>query len=801
MASSKLYSLFNHWFDQTLGRAYGGGSNSNLGNSNKLYKQIKDLKDHFDNLTNGIITTKNRLNDITSEMTKLRNAGDTTSERYKRLRSIRNKLEEQQKEQSKKYDSEFKERLKQNHITREKFEELEQNLINSSNAADFHQLVYTRKIKESHGKILSELGVDIERFGFELLEVAGVISGAIKQVLDANEKLIKGLLRSGSALNAGNLGFDRYGNSLKGGKSIANVAASNFVQVDSILQSLAGLAQGNVAGLRDTLNADNLTEFAVQQAKLSSLYGIGEETLKSLTQTSTYFYGNSLKGLNDTLMSGAATAQNAGMSLKNYFDTMAALSAKVGDIYFAKGMDTIKDLSLLLNKFDLSADGFTKYFEGLDTFQGLMEKQAKLSSFGMYGFSAAQGKMFGEANTGEYDESSMRNIYGSLISDLSRIGGLGEGGTINAKGTKTLKRIDLSQDQIKSLQAVIHSLQYSGMSLEEFTGAVKASSEKIFDYNMAQDKATTLTEKFTALWGQVKTAFLDPLATILGPALSLTFNVLAIAVKTFSFVLSPLTGLFKVLGDGIEIVSNALFALTNWISDGVGSASTFWKITLDVLKAASLGFLIYFMRTKGVFTNLFNHIKEFSVTIWELISSLPKSFGGVGGSSGTPGKKGIGIVGGLVAAALVGGIGDDIGQNNTTKGSKANKIWNQNPLSSTLGFAAAGAEIGSFGGPVGTLVGGVGGAILGLLKVWFGYTQDKDQEEANKNLNIKPFKMEYNDFKQIKSIMTNRELHVNQEAENRTKAVQQMAKPVINVNIHPTQDSLISKGKVKARIN
>ena len=645
--------------------------------------------------------------------------------------------------------------------------------------------------KKLGGSLLSAKGL--------MLDFAIMFEQAIEQVIESNKLLINSLVKSGSALRPNQVGFNYAGNSLDGTKGLLNTAAANYITPDQLLQALQAFSKGNVAGSRDLLkNSAALKEFAIQQGQLIGIYGVGADAIEKITRTSTMYYGESIKNLNSEFEKSTQTIRAAGLSLKEYYTNLADLSGRAGERYFAGGTTGLNDLATTVTKLGTSTDTVLSFFDKFNDLSDVYEQQAKNAALGLKNYSRLSGQLFSAKFTGNY-QAGLQQALSGLLEDIRNNGLLDNSGNIDQRGIRTLQAAGLTQQQIELLGRLNRQLSEYGLTVGQYLGQEKVSVWQQVKLNSLKNKEIGLQGQMLALWAEIKSVFVDPLANVLGPALSFSLDILTVAVKALSFVAQPLISLFQKLGQGIQVVSDLFSYAVGGLTE---LAKSFPKIAnaVGIAVKTFLGWYVYtkFVE-KGILNKLLSSIQLTIAKIKEAAAGFnPSSSSVIPGTPGRATKTGFSRTAKSLGIALAGGlIGDSI-SSFSDQGSAGDTIGKG--LGNAATFGAVGAEVGSVVPGVGTTVGAVAGATLGLLKTWFEYDKSQDRkedQEKNSDRFKTPFAVSGAFNNATKDIFKSRVIEnaTQQQVGVQEKMIEKMAKPVMIIQ----NSSTLSAGiKVKS---
>ena len=786
--ATKLFSLFNTFLDQHLDKLMSGS------NDQKENKELEKAVKTYSKLSDTIGKISDEVDDLKNELDDAAQSFGKSSKEYKDAnKHYKDALKEQQKVLDQ-YDDHLEKSAEKYKTTVQHIADVFENQINFGTEAA-KQMLNTSKHFDILEGAAKKLGSSLLSAKGLMLDFAVMFEQAIEQVIESNKLLINSLIKSGSALRPNQVGFDYAGNSLDGTKGLLNTAAANYITPEQLLQALQAFSKGNVAGSRDLLkNSAALKEFAIQQGQLIGIYGVGADAIEKITRISTMYYGESIKDLNSEFEKSTQTVRAAGLSLKEYYTNLADLSGRAGERYFAGGTTGLNDLAETVTKLGTSTDTVLSFFDKFNNLSDVYEQQAKNAALGLKNYSQLSGQLFSAKFTGNY-QAGLQQALSGLLKDIRNNGLLDNSGNIDQRGIRTLQAAGLTQQQIELLGRLNRQLTEYGLSVGQYLGQEQISFFQQVKLNNLKNKEIGLQGQMLALWAEIKSVFVDPLANVLGPALSFSLDILTVAVKALSFVAQPLISLFQKLGQGVQVVSDLFSYAVGGLTE---LAKSFPKIA-NVVGIAVKGFLGWYIYTKFVEKGILNKLlSSIQLTITK-IKQAASNFNIGGSTSGIPGAKtGFSRTAKSLGVALAGGLLGDSISSFSDQGSIGDTIGKG--LGNAATFGAVGAEVGSVVPGVGTAAGAIAGATLGLLKTWFEYDKDQDQkadQEKNSDRFKTPFAVSGAFNNATKDIFKSRVIEnaTQQQVGVQEKMIEKMAKPVMIIQ----NSSTLSAGiKVKS---
>lgn len=560
---------------------------------------------------------------------------------------------------------------------------------------------------------------------------------AFEQINKLNKKLIEFNRNMSLGFSNDVLGMDLYGTG--SANSLSSLSTGNALTEDEFLKAFAGLNKGNVLN-QDNKNlgtANDFQDFGIKTAQLSKFYGVEIDKLTSISGTLVYNYGMKLKDVNKVFKEGKEDAISAGVSVKKYFENLKEATDLLGNQYINGGVKGLQDLALYASKTDQSISSIMKTADQFKDYTSSFEKQNTAAALAMMNTASQTAKIWALEFQGRKQEADVV-LKGSLVKDIIANGYTNKNNDLDQRGLSTLQDMGMDAEQIKSIQKLVRLQKEQGITVEQLNNkekqslAIKAKIQE-FEY-----KNLTVSEKMSAMWGKLKGAIIDPIASLISPLFDLTLNVLGTVIDVitpfarilgvpimmlgkaigwlvdkFNFLLSGISAFFNGFNTGIDKVTDNLGLFSKAILAGIGAFMLFKNGGLiqsgkGLLQGAVSGF-----KGAGSYTNrIANIISSGKGGLLNPISMAKNAGKGLlisgKGLIGTVGK---GLKSGLGIGALTAIGGNLLGGAVGGQGGKT--------VSTVANWAGTGAAI---GGAVGALVGGVGGLIYAskdkLSKVW-----------------------------------------------------------------------------------
>jgi hypothetical protein len=667
--------------------------------------EIKNLNKQYDDLLKTISDMASKGEDVT-DMLKERNK---LEQEHIKLRNIATQSEEE-------YQDLLKSSSKTLGVEVDSVESKIKTMSSTSKTGTQNYSSYQKAMGDSIKSVIDHTK-NLKHFSTAIEEVGVAVLMAIEQFISLNDRLIKFQRASGGALQARGLGFDVYGNNQTANVgSLRSIAENNNLSIEEFLKTFSAFSKdGQVLGLTQNLQESQveLQKYGVSIGRISKLYGVSDETLSSLSRTLSQNYGVKIKDLTSLFEDGANKALQAGINVGKFFDNMNAISERSGDLFIKGGAAGIEQAAFALSKLGLAAGSLDKINDSLKNFGDIITKQNQSTALGLNNFAGAQARIFAKLQTGD-SAGALLLQQQSLAKDIKGRGLLDRSGNIDTQGILSLKAAGLGKDEINGIQRLIRGAEYAGVSIEKYTDETKLSTVQLAKRRQFEEQNATFLEKLGMLYSQLKTIFIDPIASVLAPIADILINGLSVAFKVLGVVLKPVILLFQILGNALTKISNvfsfgakAFESFLDKIGLGNGKTADAFTKMVDIMGSV-LAVLI------GI-AGLVASIRAASF-IKGLAGSASGFLGGLGGNLGKFG--GTLLKGGAIGSAI--GIGGNL--LGGAIGGKAGET-----VSSAANFAGIGATIGTFFGPLGTAIGAGLGALAGAIvsnwgpiKSWLG---------------------------------------------------------------------------------
>lgn len=432
-----------------------------------------------------------------------------------------------------------------NEVSKLKFNRLKNEVKGLSNLSNVD---FSNKVIQQVGNIAETF---LESFGPIGAIIAQGVSAALGQAMKLNEALI-GLERAtGGMATAARLGFDALGNSKSGMQSLATQAAKANISVEQFNSSLGDLFSGalkggQIAGLKDDLakSADGLRNYAIEASRIEKLYGakIGPAVSNLMSN-----FGMGIKESTKLVKDGADTAKQLGLNVQAFTENLTQATDLAGEFYF-KTADQMQKLAGLATQLGTSVNAIAGGVVKMNGITDLFNKQQQSAALGLSTFSKNLSKAYALQAQGKGADAAKVQLQ-SLAKDLTQNGLTDKEGQVTQQGIATATAAGASQEQIQALQKMARNATKAGLALDQAFDPASLTQAQKRRLEAAEMENQTIAETFGNLWGEIKGAFLDPLAQVLGPV-----------IKNLAAVLQPLVGIFTAFIGIIEDV--ALVILT-----------------------------------------------------------------------------------------------------------------------------------------------------------------------------------------------------------------------------------------------
>jgi len=563
-------------------------------------KTIDEITKEFTAITDQMDELSDSSSKLASEIKKLKESLKTTSRTSLESKEILDKLKEKREEKNAadkilvESEQEYISLLKN---LEEQYGKNEQDLKNYITSEEKYNKTMASKILsassfaraisslgDSFGKAISDSKGFSGNFSDEVtslkklisLDLAEALKLAAKQVIELNDRLIRFQREQSGTLNARMLGYDVFGNNQGvGSGSLTSLATRNNVSVDQMLESFKSFSQGSAIGLTADLNNSQaaLQKFGVEFAKTEKLYGVASGTLQKFSETFLYDFGMPIDKISDTLKKGADIALQAGINVNKFFENMSALGNST--LFTRNGIEGIEKSALVLSKLGLTVSSLEQLANSYDSFSTLIQKQQNAVALGLNNVSTIQNRVFAKIQTGDTPGAAkLLTVAGA--NDVTNLGQVDKNGIINQQGRESLKAAGYTDEQIKATQRLIIASKKLGASIEDIVNDNLSIDQKNKKIIMEQNDAT-VSEKFAMLFQKIKGVLIDPLASVLGPALDIVVNSLMAVFTTLEFVLKPVVWAFGQLGKVLTWISIPFKLLSDHITKLSDKISNFFS--------------------------------------------------------------------------------------------------------------------------------------------------------------------------------------------------------------------------------
>ena len=528
--------------------------NKNLDKLNEQLKKAKDLAEKGSNA--GIREAgKKRVQGIREEMTSVEN----------RIYTVENSFNVILKKISKKLN-----------LTTEQANLISKNmlgdsddLIKTSSNFEFAISSVNKATKSGFDGILSSTKTFFKDFG-----VIGLLIG---EALEDMEKMQKKMIDFNRSMSLGfsnnMLGMDLYGTSNKG--SLNTIAGENRISPDELLSSLKGFDKGNSLGnLNDfSKSQDDMQKFGVAAAQLSKFYGVEMGTVNTITSNLVYNFGAKIKDLNEVFEHGKEVATAAGISVKGYFENLKQATEQSGK-YFIPDAKAMEGLALYASKTGQSVNAILQTSDKFKNFTSQWQLQNEAAAHAMNETANATAKIWANYYTGDQKKADL--LYkGSLAKDIIN-NGQERNGVIDNNGLRNLQRMNVSPDDIATVQRFIKMQKDLNITMEEYLDVDKQSLETKKKIAKFDRENSHVAEQLGASWEKLKGAVLDPLKSVLGPLvdglLTLVTDIVDLVAPALKWILQPIYELGKIVKIVTDAFSDLSVSIKNsWLGKLYGS--------------------------------------------------------------------------------------------------------------------------------------------------------------------------------------------------------------------------------------
>ena len=575
----------------------------------------------------------------------------------------------------------------------------------------------TEKFRESMSKMSKALGFDLKALSTEFFTLSAIMAAATEQIIKSNRYLIEYSRRVGGAMNYRTLGFDATGNNLTNTGSLSSITSLNNISEDQFFDALGGFAKGKVLGQDYSKSASDIQKFAIEQGRLIKLYGVASGDVAKITEVSTQLYGVSIKQLNQEFAEGAKTAKMAGLNVQEYFKNLAQASELIGETYIKGGTQGLERLALFATRLNTSVDNLVKIGGNFKTLSDIFEQQGKGTNLGLNNYAQQAGLLFAKTQLGLYEEANKIAIT-ALSKDVQKY--TDKNGIIDQRGIRSLQEMGFDKEYIQTIQRTIQAQRKLGVSFDELTDISKLSTKKQLEYYEEMSNSATITEKLNKLWSIVKATFLDPVASVLGPALRVVIDTLILAFQGLYVILKPIIYGFQLIGKQFNNISNKISAVSGYVEDklrNIGISGGKFGDMFEKLADMGGAVIASFIALRGA-----AYAAAAAQGLGGKLSGFTSGLGSmIGGRGGDMLRLGGSRLGGAVAGfapklikgagiAAVGGLAGDAISSMGPEGGAVDR------LGQAVSWGSTGAAIGSIIPGIGTAVGAAIGAVFGAFK-------------------------------------------------------------------------------------
>jgi len=706
----KLFDLIEQWFGDILAKNMNDKATSLISQN---MNQIDQIDDVIDNLNSSLEITRGELEDLKKTFSE---SDPIVQNTRKNIQDLIKAIKEENENREKL----IRDLAKQTNLTKNEINDIIEQLklygisaVNSSRG--------TEQFRNAMTKMSKSLGFDLKALSLEFFSLSSIIAAATDQIIKSNRYLIEYSRRVGGAINYKTLGFDVTGNNLTNTGSLSSITSLNNISEQQFFEALGGFSKGKIMGQDYSKSASDLQRFAVEQGRLIKLYGVAAGDVAKITEVSTQLYGVSIKQLNKEFADGARIAKSAGLNVQEYFKNLAMASELIGETYIKGGTQGLERLALFATRLNTSVDNLVKIGNNFKNISDIFEQQGKGVNLGLSNYAQQAGLLFAKTQLGLYEEAN-RIAITALSKDVQKY--TDKDGIIDQRGIRALNEMGFDKQYIQLIQRTIQAQRKLGVSFEELTDISKLSAEKQMEYYEEMSNSATITEKLNKLWAQVKSVFLDPVASVLGPALRIVIDSLTLTFQTLYVVLKPFIYAFQLIGNQLTKISNKISAVSGFIEEklrnigisGEKTGETFKKLVDGGgnLLAAILA-LTTASYTAAAAQGLSGRLGNLGSSVGNLLGGRGK-MAALGRFAGSKIGRVAGRLGNFVPKLLKGG---GIGIAASFAGDAISSLGPKGGFADRAGGAltgaANGAMIGSFIPIIGNVVGGIVGGIIGAI--------------------------------------------------------------------------------------
>lgn len=406
-----------------------------------------------------------------------------------------------------------------------------------------------------YGKILAEV---VKKF----------IGDAINQVMNSNDILTNLKRQTGGLAEAQDLGYDNFGNSVEGMKSLSTAAAQANISMDQFKDSIASLyggGFGNTIGMKADLNNSqkDLQNFGIEAARLSKLYSanIGP-SVRSLVMN----FGQSIGEATENMAQGALEARALGINVGSFVEKFDQVVGLIGKVYVSS-TEGMKNLAMYASQLNISVSELAGGIIKTKSLNDLFINQQKTLAMGLATTSSQLSKIYALNVRGQGDKAAKLEIA-SLAQDVMKLGGTDKKGVLNKAGIDTLEAMNLTQEQNKAVGKAVMEMEVLKHSFANLTGEVKLNEKQLKAAALAGLENVKAAEQFANLGKQLQAVIIDPLATAIGPLIQF-IGVLAsgiMSVVGWLMEVLPIGSALKGIGEVFSWLSERLVNIGMFLS-------------------------------------------------------------------------------------------------------------------------------------------------------------------------------------------------------------------------------------------
>lgn len=557
-----------------------------------------------------------------------------------------------------------------------------------------------------------------------------LIANLTQYLINANDIFVKFNRQMSMGMTSATFfNSDLYGNDMdRGLGNIKRQVEVENLDFNDFLNTFKAFSKGNTLGsnFKSLSSAPkDMIALGKSASLLTKQYDVDMSSINEITERMFYTYGKSVTDINEILRRGRVIANQAGVSVKGYFNNLKEATDAMGDYYIAGGTAGLEQLALAATKLGTTTKQLLGMTDKYKDFSSQFEIQGKSMALGMKNFSAASRQIWALTTMGKKDQAAALELM-SQLQDFRNMGGFDSGGNLNQVGIRTSQSLGLSKDQIDSINRLnkkFDDLGKQGFSLEEIVGIKPLDPKKQQALDNYERQNMTVNERFNVGLSKLTKAF-EGLEHLITPLVDGFLDVWISIGDVAGVIGDILTPGFKVLGGILKWVVDIIKSTFGWL----GSIRDYLKPLTDSLANSDsamakfgrgLSALAAAMLTGAALKKFGNFMPSLSSLgnllgrgrgLGSLIGSVRGMSLGSGLAAGGGGgllSNAAGLVSKIPKGAIWGTVASLVGKSMGGSGGEA--------VSSIGQGAAIGAMIGSIVPGLGTAIGGIVGGVGGLL--------------------------------------------------------------------------------------